>query len=91
MPTAMVVGRVWYGLCTYWTENFSKLLGPGVPLCPVCRSPGFEATAEEWNGGLEPFEADHPGYVAVVAANREICHGRGVKILDLWRMATGET
>lgn len=42
---------VWYSSnCYYWTDDWSKLvkMGPGIPCCPVCKSPGFQSVAYQF-------------------------------------------
>lgn len=67
---------LWYGQCGYWTDNWSKLvlMGPGIPCCPGCGSPGFQITAREWFDGVKKYEdAGNAGYAVQVEAQRDTC------------------
>lgn len=81
----MTNNRIWYGLCTYWTDDFNTLATTpgGIPCCPQCGAVGFEANSGDWARDLEKFEYDHPGYADLLKANKQVCHGRGVTIMDL--------
>lgn len=88
--------EMWYGFCTYWTEDWDKLkflpanpefssaIQGGVPCCPECGSPGFQMAVIEWNEGIKKFEAKCPGYAKFIEELREVCHGKGVDTGELW-------
>lgn len=76
---------IWYGLCSYWTDDWSKLSdtgekqgvgkGHGIPCCPICGAVGFEQSATDWWRQVDEYEADgHPGYRAQVMAQKEVCN-----------------
>lgn len=88
---------IWYGLCTYWTDDWNHVAGNGVPHCPHCGSPGFIATARDWLEGALKFEAEgregqgepgpKPGYVEFLSSFREVCSGRrGPNTLDSYEL-----
>jgi len=68
---------VWYSaMCTYWTDDWSKLgyAGPGIPTCPVCRSPGMITNRKDWDEGVTAHEAEgNVGYKAVMDKHFEKC------------------
>jgi hypothetical protein len=67
---------VWYSLrCGYWTDDWSKLkaVGPGIPVCPVCRCPGMRMTAADWAKGVADYAKDHPEYEHEINLKRERC------------------
>lgn len=75
---------VWYGPCTYWTDDWTKLksIGPGIPCCPHCKCPGFQTTYEHWEDGVKGFELNnHPRYEEFVNKTKETCFGRGVDFI----------
>lgn len=56
---------LWYSSrCGYWTDDWDKLtkVGPGIPACPHCQAVGFQTTAENWDRGIDAYEAQDPGY-----------------------------
>lgn len=78
--------EVWYGLCTFWTATWDTLSRTpnGIPCCPHCGSPGFQTSLENWDPAR--FEAEgNEGYGAFLESLREVCHGRGVTTMGLWR------
>jgi len=83
---------IWYGLCTYWTDDWDNLNlkeSQGIPSCPECENPGFQMTVQEWNEGIEKYEADgNPGYGECIAELKEKCHGK-TTILELWEIKKG--
>lgn len=73
---------VWYGYCTYWTDDWDKLKLDldyhsneiGMPLCPCCGAPGFQMAAGRWFAGASTFQAmGNPGYVSFVENTKEQC------------------
>ena len=72
---------MWYGLCGYWTADWSKLSrsGNGIPTCPGCGAPGFTATVTEWWRNVDTYEREdqkgisHPGYRASIEATEGQC------------------
>lgn len=88
---------MWYGLCTYWTDDWDKLNttpptigrftdGPlaGIPCCPFCGAPGFVCTVAEWEEGVAEHDKKEPGYKDFINEIKETCSGRGVTIMSLW-------
>lgn len=68
--------EVWYGLCGYWTDDWSKLrtVGSGIPCCPECGAVGFQQSADEWWRQVDAYEAaGHSGYRAKVEADKGKC------------------
>lgn len=67
---------LWYGACTYWTDDWSKLgaIPPGIPCCPHCNAVGFQTTAGKWFAGVAKYQAEgNPGYVNFVKQSAEQC------------------
>lgn len=84
---------IWYGFCTYWTDDWDKLSTqpvppgskfPGIPCCPDCGSVGYQMEEDEWWEGVQAFEAENPGYYKYIKAIKDTCHGKGISIGDLW-------
>ena len=67
---------LWYGFCTFWTDDWSKILtvGSGIPCCPTCKRQGFQITARQWFEGAEKYGKDHPGYTGFLLQMKEECH-----------------
>jgi hypothetical protein len=58
---------VFYGLCTFWTDDWKSLARDGVPCCPFCGAPGFEMDKAMWWQGIRAHEAKgNAGYVAMM-------------------------
>jgi hypothetical protein len=57
-PAPAPSSMIWYGLCTYWTDDWSTLsrTGHGIPCCPFCGAVGFQASAADWWAGAGRFE-----------------------------------
>ena len=73
---------LWYGArCTFWTDDWNRVtgVGPGIPCCPHCGSPGMQITAKDWFDGAARFQREgNTGYVIFLAQSRETCHrGKG--------------
>lgn len=71
---------MWHSaMCGYWTDDWSKLkrFGPGIPCCPVCHCPGMQTTMKDWDKGSVEHDKKHPGYLAFLNENKEVCFGRG--------------
>ena len=77
-------GRVFYGLCTFWTDDWGVMgSSSGIPVCPKCGSVGFETTLTKWMAGARRHEegviegsADrdpHPGYVQMIVWGKGRC------------------
>ena len=71
---------LWYSSftdkCGYWTDDWTKLalVGPGIPVCPVCGCVGMQTTAGQWDRDVSEFEANgHPHYRSYVASRKERC------------------
>lgn len=67
---------IWYSIrCGYWTDDWSKLkaVGPGIPVCPKCQSPGMQTTAKDRAAGVEQWAKDHPNYEHEINAKKERC------------------
>jgi hypothetical protein len=72
---------VWYGMCTFWSDDWNKLplIGTGIPVCPVCRGVGFQLSAAKWLGAAEAYQRDGPAprYVEFLTTyHKEKCYGR---------------
>lgn len=67
---------IWYGICTYWTDDWTKVASGAIPCCPKCGSPGFQIEAGQWEAGAQQFAATHPGYLVVLSDCKERCHGK---------------
>jgi hypothetical protein len=82
---------LWYGMCTYWTDNWNALskTGPGIPCCPHCKGVGFQTTAAKWFDGAKAYEDDNnAGYREFLAASKERCLGPSRlfgKIFKWWK------
>jgi len=80
-------GRVFYGLCTFWTDDWSVMgSSSGIPVCPKCGSVGFETTLTKWMVGVRQHEMGttgavapserrdpHPGYVQMIVWGKGRC------------------
>ena len=80
--------QIWYGFCTYWTDDWDALTptpeNKGIPSCPECGSVGYQMTLQDWNEGIERYEADdNPGYGTFVTELKGKCHGK-TTMLQLW-------
>lgn len=76
---------IWYGLCTYWTDDWAKVASGGIPCCPVCESPGFVIDAGEWFDDASQFEANgNPRYVEFVKQSKEQCR-KPLRLLEWYR------
>lgn len=68
---------IWYGMpqCGFWTDDWDTLkkVGPGVPVCPSCGSPGMMTAAGAWDVGAKRYNADHPGYAAFLDTVKGQC------------------
>lgn len=97
MPEGTKSNMMWYGLCTYWTDDWSKLSStgtsigrfsekpmPGIPCCPNCGAVGFQCFVDEWNKSVEEYDKKEPGYAQFIADMKENCQGRGITTLDAW-------
>ncbi len=72
--------ELWYGSCSYWTDDWDKLktTPQGIPVCPHCGAPGFITPEADWLKGAQRFEDEgHPRYVEFLNANKEQCLPRG--------------
>ena len=78
---------IWYGTCTYWTDDWNKLsksLGT-IPCCPACHAPGFQITAKEWFSGAARFEgAGNERYRIFLNQSKEQCK-KPEKFLDWYK------
>jgi len=89
---------IWYGFCTFWTDDWGQLSDAGdkekdlevLHCCPSCNSGGFETTEDEWWEGVQRVEEDTPGYYKFIRGLKERCHGKGTSIGDLWELRKKE-
>jgi hypothetical protein len=92
--------EIWYGFCTYWTDDWEALahhtvpegaaISSGIPCCPECKSPGFQMTLQDWNEGIKKYEADdNPGYGAFINEMKSMCSGPKVTLAELWEQKKG--
>lgn len=100
---------IWYGFCTFWTDDWDELssvevkgspsgiggravgaIDAGIPCCPDCGSVGYEIEDDEWWEGVQKVEADTPGYYKFITDLKELCHGKGESIGDLWELRKKE-
>lgn len=78
---------LWYSVkCSYWTDDFDKLtkMGPGIPCCPHCKSPGFQDEAGRWLDGAKKFDEKEPGYSDFLNRMKEKC--QTASIAKLWEL-----
>lgn len=76
---------IWYGLCTYWTDDWDAVRAEGIPKCPHCNSVGFQTTAEDWFSGAKRFQAEgNPGYMNFIAQSKEQCK-RPLKFMEWFK------
>ncbi len=85
--------QIWYGLCTYWTDDWDALTpspeNKGIPTCPECGSVGFQMTRQEWNEGVAKYEADdNPGYTQFINDVKGNCLGK-TTLLEAWEQKKG--
>lgn len=93
----MAEERIWYGFCTFWTDDWGRLGTAAekvftgrihntmaIPCCPECGSVGFECDADEWWEGVQLLEESEPGYYKFLKGLKNTCHGKGVPLSDLW-------
>ena len=70
---------LWYGLCTYWTDDWDKLkTTSGIPCCPYCLGVGFQITAKNWDSGVDKFNKDNPKYKEFIESVKEKCIRSGI-------------
>lgn len=77
---------LWYSCnCTFWTDDTEvlKKVGPGIPVCPTCESPGFQAEAGEWMEGAMKLENTETGYLMFLAMLKGRCFGKTT--MKLWK------
>lgn len=75
---------IWYGVCSFWTDDWNQLLADGVPRCPECGSPGFITSAERWLEEIARFSRTNAEYEAFVRSLKGTCRGPGVSMGDAW-------
>jgi hypothetical protein len=77
---------VWYGLCAFWTDDWSQLKSVNgmIPCCPTCGSVGFQTTFGCWMGGARDFDSIHPRYVEFLESHKAHCFGRK-KLMDAYK------
>jgi len=76
MKQEIAAKEIWYGSCSYWTDDWDKLklVGHGLPVCPCCGAPGFITPTDDWLKGAQRFEDEgHPRYVEFLNDNKERC------------------
>lgn len=75
-------GLIAYGAgCTWWDSKDKVGLIPGehgrafggLPCCPHCRSVLFETEEEKWFAGVDRYDAQEPGYRAMIDWSRGQC------------------
>ena len=80
---------IWYGQCGYWTDDWDllKKVGPGIPCCPKCGTPGFIDSAINWLSGAEKYDEKEPGYFKCLNASKEKCYRHYPKgFYTVWEM-----
>ncbi len=93
--------ELWYGFCTYWTDDWEALkhtpvpegaaISSGIPCCPECGSVGYQMTLQAWNEGIEKYEADgNPGYGDFINEMKGKCHGPKTTLAELWELKKQE-
>jgi hypothetical protein len=67
--------RIAYGVrCSWWDEIQNVKVLNGLPVCPHCGSPLFEKPdMESFMVGADEFEAEHPGYMKLLAFAKGKC------------------
>lgn len=67
---------IWYGQCGFWTDNWNvlKKVGPGIPCCPKCTTPGFICVASDWFSGAKKMDNEEPGYLKCLEDYKEKCY-----------------
>jgi hypothetical protein len=75
--------QMWYSVrCTYWTDNWSKLktTGPGIPVCPVCGSPGYQSDYNQFDKSAKRYnDQAMEGYYIFLQEVKERCLGKSVQ------------
>lgn len=69
---------IWFSIhCSYWTDDFSKLkltFPNGIPVCPNCKSLGFQTKYKDWERSAKRYESnDHPRYWEFILSIKEKC------------------
>lgn len=67
---------IWYGQCGFWTDDWELLtkVGPGIPTCPKCKTPGFITGIRDWNEGIDLWDKKEPGYTIFCNTHKEKCY-----------------
>lgn len=70
---------VYSALCTWWAPIADAgQTGNGLPCCPHCESPLFEAaTRADFEAGMHDRDRTHPGHAARVASWEGRCNRTG--------------
>lgn len=93
VKSADIRRAIWYGNCGFWTDDWDKVtkVGPGIPACPKCKTPGFICAASQWFDGAVRFDKDQPGYSAFLESNKEKCYRHYPKgLMSVWEMTRDE-
>ena len=64
---------IWHGICGHWTDNWNLLdkTPNGIPICPHCKCPGYQTTAQHWFAQIDDYEKQsHPDYRKQVMEKR---------------------
>lgn len=77
---------MWYSArCTYWTDDWSKLVlstGSRIPCCPNCGSPGFQGEMEPWIESAIAYADTNPGYYQFLLGVKEAC--KKINLAQAW-------
>lgn len=80
---------IFYGLCTFWTDDWEALRARtrgSTPCCPYCGAVGFEINGDEWWRQIHQHERNgHPGYAAMVEWGKGRCFPTYTALEAAWR------
>lgn len=76
--------QMWYSVrCTFWTDDWGalKTVGPGIPVCPHCQSPGYQSDYTKWDKSARRYdEQAAEGYHTFLQEVKGKCLGPKVSI-----------